>query len=449
MNENVKASAEKKPKRLRRRLKIAALVIAGLILLVFLTCGSLMFWGSRRIQREIQSTRALNEPTNWDELMRTDRQGHVVGAGSAAAEGQAAALYSKALGLSRGWSKALPQPFQSELGKEVLSAEEVGQLGEALSNYQEALDLLRKAVEYDGMVNMPGSSVMPDKEQFDELNSMREAARLLGAQANYLANRGRGDEAADTCVVLLRYARAFPGNNMLGGLVQIAVSGAACLTIEQTLAMAPCSAERLEALRKELERSVDDTPLARVFCGERVCGNQLFQSEMMGLPRFVLWPNHAAYLEVLRDFIRFSREPFPASLHGVTASDSPYRRRPAGPLGTLSSLAYTLVPALQSALDKGAATQAQVRATLVNVAIRRAKLDGAPLPTRLQELVPKYLSAVPTDPFTGEPLRYKVDESGCTIYSVGRDGVDDGGAIEVKARRSGGDTKDIGVFLAP
>jgi len=41
--------------------------------------------------------------------------------------------------------------------------------------------------------------------------------------------------------------------------------------------------------------------------------------------------------------------------------------------------------------------------------------------------VPTYLETVPTDPFTGDPLRYKLIEGGCAIYSVGEDGADDGG----------------------
>jgi hypothetical protein len=37
------------------------------------------------------------------------------------------------------------------------------------------------------------------------------------------------------------------------------------------------------------------------------------------------------------------------------------------------------------------------------------------------------LAAVPLDPFTGKPLLFKTREDGVTVYSVGRDGVDDGG----------------------
>lgn len=57
-----------------------------------------------------------------------------------------------------------------------------------------------------------------------------------------------------------------------------------------------------------------------------------------------------------------------------------------------------------------------------------AKASGQP-PQALSELVPKYLRAVPRDPFApASPLRYKRSGSSFTLYSVGPDGVDGGGA---------------------
>ncbi|MCS7336914.1 MAG: hypothetical protein NZ739_01560 [Verrucomicrobiae bacterium] len=49
------------------------------------------------------------------------------------------------------------------------------------------------------------------------------------------------------------------------------------------------------------------------------------------------------------------------------------------------------------------------------------------LPETLDELTPESLSAVLTDPFDGEPLRYRKLEKGYAIYSVDKDGADDGG----------------------
>ncbi len=48
-------------------------------------------------------------------------------------------------------------------------------------------------------------------------------------------------------------------------------------------------------------------------------------------------------------------------------------------------------------------------------------------PERLDELVPRYLVAVPIDPFNDLPLRYERRGDGYLLMSVGSDGIDDGG----------------------
>jgi hypothetical protein len=41
----------------------------------------------------------------------------------------------------------------------------------------------------------------------------------------------------------------------------------------------------------------------------------------------------------------------------------------------------------------------------------------------------RLLKEVPVDPYNGEALRYKLRPNGAVVYSVGTDGVDNGGAI--------------------
>ena len=53
--------------------------------------------------------------------------------------------------------------------------------------------------------------------------------------------------------------------------------------------------------------------------------------------------------------------------------------------------------------------------------------QGQP-PARLDEVMPGYLSRVPEDPFTGKPMVYRPQGTNWLLYSVGPDGVDDGGS---------------------
>ena len=43
------------------------------------------------------------------------------------------------------------------------------------------------------------------------------------------------------------------------------------------------------------------------------------------------------------------------------------------------------------------------------------------------------MEAIPEDPFDGRPLRYKKLEKGYVVYSIGPDGVDDGGLEKAPA----------------
>lgn len=68
------------------------------------------------------------------------------------------------------------------------------------------------------------------------------------------------------------------------------------------------------------------------------------------------------------------------------------------------------------------------RLAVTAIAIQRFRKAQAKLPSDLNALVPGYLSAVPMDPMDGKPLRFrKESESSFLLYSVGRDGKDDGG----------------------
>ncbi len=52
------------------------------------------------------------------------------------------------------------------------------------------------------------------------------------------------------------------------------------------------------------------------------------------------------------------------------------------------------------------------------------------LPEKLDELVPTFLPSVPMDPYDGKPLRYVVRQDEYVVYSIGKNGVDDGGVRE-------------------
>jgi hypothetical protein len=77
-------------------------------------------------------------------------------------------------------------------------------------------------------------------------------------------------------------------------------------------------------------------------------------------------------------------------------------------------------------------TRAQREALITALAVLQFKLDSGQFPNTLNELVSTgYLQSVPMDPYSDGPLVYKVTEDDFTLYSVGVDFKDDGGALKL------------------
>jgi hypothetical protein len=89
--------------------------------------------------------------------------------------------------------------------------------------------------------------------------------------------------------------------------------------------------------------------------------------------------------------------------------------------------------ALQHAIDAEVARNLLVTA----VAIRRYEIAHHRPPADLRELIPQFLDSLPIDSYDGKPLRYRAESDGTfVLYSIGSDGVDDGGKPLPKERNS-------------
>ena len=83
--------------------------------------------------------------------------------------------------------------------------------------------------------------------------------------------------------------------------------------------------------------------------------------------------------------------------------------------------------AKQKAEEKHKRIVARVRLLTSELALRSYQSEEVQGPHRLEQLVPKHLQLVPTDPFSGQSVVYRVQGTNWAVYSVGLDGVDDGG----------------------
>ena len=82
---------------------------------------------------------------------------------------------------------------------------------------------------------------------------------------------------------------------------------------------------------------------------------------------------------------------------------------------------------------------ARHRLLLVELALRCYRAEVGQPPSKLENLVPKYVAQLPEDPFTRKPFTYRPSGTNWLLYSIGPDKTDDGGkSVQRRSTESGG-----------
>jgi hypothetical protein len=105
------------------------------------------------------------------------------------------------------------------------------------------------------------------------------------------------------------------------------------------------------------------------------------------------------------------------TMRAITGEDDAMYRQISGSTDTLR----------QAVIRGRKRDSAKMRLLICDLAIRAYRLDHGRNPAKLADLVPEYLSGLPKDPFSGGQFVYRLTPKGYLLYSVGVNGVDDGG----------------------
>jgi hypothetical protein len=89
--------------------------------------------------------------------------------------------------------------------------------------------------------------------------------------------------------------------------------------------------------------------------------------------------------------------------------------------------AALLLPAVASVAYAGDRTVMQFELTRLACALAAYRADHSSYPSKLADLAPQYIPAVPKDIFVASDLHYRREGSGYLLYSVGVNGKDDAG----------------------
>ena len=194
------------------------------------------------------------------------------------------------------------------------------------------------------------------------------------------------------------------------------------------------SAEQVRALIKTL---LDDGPLVdgavRDFQGERAIMIDAFPkfASLMGPAEWLLEPMYK--MDGVRTQMRTAeaeacrqtnwaaaRAKFTPERHGIPSNLDEWAHR----LSLATGPMYQVIQQHFRML-----TERRIAAIMLALRLYQVDHQGT-LPESLLELVPRYLAAVPNDPFDlkGAPIRYLPHRSPPLLYSVGLDGIDDHGS---------------------
>jgi hypothetical protein len=92
------------------------------------------------------------------------------------------------------------------------------------------------------------------------------------------------------------------------------------------------------------------------------------------------------------------------------------------------ALSMMAIPNCSKAGDTAMRVETERQLTIAAIALKRFHFKRGGFPQNLETMVPEFLPAVPYDPMGGAPLFYSFQSGGdFLLYSVGIDGLDDGG----------------------
>jgi hypothetical protein len=282
------------------------------------------------------------------------------------------------------------------------------------------------------------------------VNYVRAGADVLALEARYFAARGialegggqtsnRGIEGGLTRVdQLRRMAQHLAGNGDVNSmLAAAALETRALTTLDQVLVQGVPAVTVMANIPSRNDPSLYRADLRRALRMEqalaygRLAG---IAEQASGYGLVWLRDDLAVHEALFRRLTEELAKPYPECLHGWAGVEAQLRPFP-GVLHRLSTPANALL------LPAVARADASRRVAQLAVAVARYCRKQLQLPARAEDLVREYLQQVPTDPFTGEPLKFKATADGVVVYSVGPDGVDDDGSPLTEDRPQKGDIR--------
>lgn len=317
-------------------------------------------------------------------------------------------------------------------------------LGNWIRSNREALQFFAQAKGCD-QSRYPVDLNLGAAAPFPHLTKMMGACQLLELAAVSHAEAGDAKSSMDdvrSAFALANSLRTEPSmvsQFVRARLVRVAVAG-----LEQSANRVCWTAEGSAELFKDLSRMEDFDTRGEGF-GRSVIAEQVISKSLLGKPEKFLELLPAITMDMAPErrgriaarlqsgkldaeqrfldqtwvkLLQARQQPFPERLK----ADDLIRRQIAEAESEQLVLAELLLSASKTTAGKEAKCVAYLRLGLTATALEqfRAAHDHR-YPATLAELTPSLFATVPTDPYDGQPLRYKTKADGYVLYSVGPD----------------------------
>jgi hypothetical protein len=317
---------------------------------------------------------------------------------------------------------------------------------ESRESLQAAVDLAAPALEEAlGLADLPTGrfpiqlSVDGFSTLLPHLETSREVANLLLADAILESEAGKTDASLKACLAILNAGRSIGDEpTLVSQRRRMELGEKACRQIERTLAQGQASAIALAALQSSLDDEEDQPLLVYGLRGERALMDRFLSAVESGdFTREQLRSAGFAGTDLLRwnttqtraVQLRFDNRAEQVAMLPAEQQYTAFMRLQTD-AKNLPFASRMLVPAFLQVATASLSSRARLRCASAALGCERFRLARGRWPATLEELVPEFLKRPPIDPFDGKPIRFRCERDQVLVYSVGADRRDDGGRTE-------------------
>ena len=277
------------------------------------------------------------------------------------------------------------------------------------------------------------------------LANLKSLPQVLALRASANLEANQSEAALADINLAFHFAKSLQSEPLLiSQLVQLSIVQISTQPVWEGLARHRWTDAQLQELQKTLASLdlLEDYGVA--MRGERACNNEgmaqirsgrVSDDKVVPKPLRILIPTGLLYqnqLAIDRLYQEFTLPAVDAAQHrvhpekcGTNIVESVLKKRT-----PYNMFAWMLFPAYGNAAERFARTQTSVDLATVACALERYRLANNKYPETLDDLTPKFITKLPPDVINGQPLKYRLDESGQpVIYSVGWNQKDDGGLV--------------------